>query len=389
MKENVVFIAGGAWQKPFVQYLKNKGHFVSVVNPVETETTSIADHHIKADVNDLQQINKHIESLQPIFITSDQSDISTKTVAALSEKWNLPGNSVDVIDRFTNKYSIYSFAKSIGVSVPESILVNHSDDVQSFARLQGYPVIIKPTDATMSRGFRKIDCPSDITLNIFESSLRFSKSRQIISQTFIPGEMVTLEGVCSGGKHKTIATSQKDGYFLPGINCGVRYPCVLPIIEEIIAANDRYVELAGLKFGLTHSEYIVNADGYWLIEIGARGGGAGIANKIVPWVSGIDVYDIFYESLIGNIIDVKSLSPLNRMALLKYYHEDSMTFCNENKASIIQTMPGVASFHYNFIGKQYISDNYDKRHTMGIYLAETKQEIDRIVDDVDKVIQSQ
>jgi len=388
----IVFIAGGAWQKPFVKYLKTRGHFVAVVNPVATETTSLADFHIKADVNDLDEINRNIAELKPSFITSDQSDISTFTVAQLSEKWGLPGNVVAVIDKLTNKHSIFKLAKDIGVPVPETSLASGVDDIRAFANKYGFPLAMKPTDATNSRGFRRIDSAVEITDEIFQESLRFSKSKQVIVQEFVHGYMITLEGVCSANQHKTIAASKKNSFFKPGINSDVQYtpdPSQLPteLLNQIIADNDRYVESTGMKFGLTHSEYIINNDSYRLIEIGGRGGGAGITDKIVPWVSGIQTYDILYDSLMGKAVNVKSLTPLKRPGLLKYYQKEDVIKCTEQKAELIRKIPGVADFQFNFIGQQYIKDSNDTRHSIGIYLAESKDEINKIVQTVQAIIE--
>jgi len=374
----VIFIAGGIWQKPFVQYLKDKGHFVAIVNPVVTATTKLADYHIKCDIKNLDEINRHIAELNPIFVTSDQSDVSTGIVSQLSEQWGLPCNSIDVIDKLTNKFSIFKFGKSIGVPVPETEIVRTSDDIKNFATSHGFPIIIKPVDSTMSRGFRKINSESEINEELLESSAKFSKSNTVIVQKFVPGDMVTLEGACSGGKHKTLATSRKTEYFKAGITSGVYYPSNMPteLLDRIIETNDRYVEMAGMEFGLTHSEYLINDDGFCLLEIGARGGGAGITNIITPWVSGINSYDILYESLMGKVIDVKSLSPLKRPAWLKYYRKEDI---DEHKSNQIKKLPGVAVFCHNFVGTQFVKDKNDIRYSMGIFLAEDEKEMSCIL----------
>lgn len=380
MNKNIVFVAGGAWQKPFVQYLKNKGHYIAIVNPQVTETTQLADYHIKADVNDLDEINKHISQINPIFITSDQSDVSTLAVATLSAQWQLPCNKISVVEKFTNKLDMYKHSVATDISVPKTEIVTNTDSIINFSEKYGFPIIIKPVDGTMSRGFRKINFKHEITEALLSESLNFSKSKQVIVQNFIDGKMITLEGVCSKNKHKTIASSIKDDYLKPGITSGVRYPSQLPlkVLEKIIATNDKYVETAEMDFGLTHSEYIIKNDEYYLIEIGCRGGGAGITDKIVPWVSGINSYDILYDSLIGKTIDVKDLQILNRPALLKYYQAMEVENCNEEKAGQILKIPGVVEFHYNFIGKQYVKDDNDTRHSMGIYLAESQNDLNEI-----------
>jgi biotin carboxylase len=385
--KTVLFIAGGTWQRPFVQYLKDKGYRLVIVNPLVTATTALADVHIKTDVCDLDEIISAAKDINIDFVTSDQSDISTMSVARLSERLGLPGNPVSVIEKFTDKFEIYKFARSLQIPVPDSMLVESVADLHEFATWHGFPFIIKPTDSTMSRGFRKIDFEEQLTAETLECAIRFSSSGQVIAQDFAPGKMITLEGVCSGGKHRTIATSIKNDYFKPGITSGVRYPTTIQgvLLDKIIAANDHYVESSGMLFGLTHSEFIILGDKFWLIETGARGGGAGITNKIVPWVSGINTYDILHESLLGNVVDVKALKPLARSALLQYYQAADVYGCEGEKSDIISKLPGVAEFQYNFLGKQYVSDQNDTRHSMGIYLGETPEEVDAIGREVLKI----
>jgi len=387
MKNNIVFIAGGIWQKPFVKYLKEKNHHLTVVNPVETESTELADYHLKCDINNLTEIEKYIEKTNPIFITSDQSDVSTEIVTKLSEKYRLPCNRMDVIEKFTNKYEIYKFASLINIKVPNTKIISSIEDLLSFGESQKYPIVIKPVDSTMSRGFRKINSPNEINKEIIESCLKFSKSKQIIAQNFIQGDMITLEGVCSNGKHKTLAVSRKinEEYFKPGITSSVAYPANYPedLLNNVIETNDRYVEESGMKFGLTHSEYIVDND-FCLIEIGARGGGAGITDRIVPWVSGVNSYDILYKSLMGENVDVKSINPLKKSALLRYYRKEDVT---EEQAREIQKIPEVSVFCYNFTKTQYVADANDCRFTMGIYLTENEIEMKNLKEKIAKILE--
>lgn len=369
-------VAGGPWQRPLVEFLKNKGHTVHVVNPVETETTRAAHSHIAADVNDTELVHRLVARVGPRFITSDQADIATMAVAKLSERLGLPGNPPAVVERFTNKQAMYDFAKE-HLPVPPTATVHTAADLREFIDRHRLPVAIKPADATNSRGFRCLDSTRHLEDRLTEVR-RFSRSGQVIAQTFIQrGSQVTLDGVCSGGKHKTLAVSVKGPYFLPGLTSFVRYPA--NICHSIIENNDAYVEQSGLRFGLTHAEYIIDDDNHWLIEIAARGAGAGITDTITPWTSGVHPYEILHRSLVGEAVDVKALRPLRRPAILQFYHEDQMANCNPEKIMLISKIPGVAKFFYDFRGHQHSSDPLNPRHSMGIYLAETNEELDSII----------
>jgi biotin carboxylase len=377
--EKILFISGGIWQKSFVKFLKNKGHFVAIVNPVETETTKMCDLHIKCDINDSKQIKKNIKIINPNIITSDQSDVSTKIVSELSEEFGLYGNPLSVIEKFSNKYEIFKFASKIKIPVPDSKIINNKEELIEFSKKSGFPFIIKPIDSTMSRGFKKINSGQEICDEMIKESLKFSKSKKIIAQYFIEGDMITCEGICSGGRHKTLATSIKisSDYFYPGITSRVTYPAKCPkeILDKIIKSNDKYIEKSGLVYGLTHSEYIFNKEEFKLIEIGARGGGAGISDKIVPWVSGVNNYEIFYKSMMGEIYDVKSIKTKKRHAILRYYKKEDVT---KYQSDIIKNIEGVAIFYYNFSGTQYVHDENDCRYSMGIYLANDEEDMKAI-----------
>jgi biotin carboxylase len=282
---------------------------------------------------------------------------------------------------------MWAHGRAINAAVPPTSLVRDMEDIKRFEKNYNYPFIIKPVDSTMSRGFKYLNDSRDVTEEVLEKSRSFSKTNQIIIQTFMPGDMVTLEGVCSGGKHKTLAAGFKKESFKVGITSGVEYPADFDpeMLDYIIKENDRYVESSGLSFGLTHAEYIVAPHAYWLLEIGARGGGAGITDKIVPWVSGVDVYDILHRSLMGEVVDVKALRPLNRHASLRYYERHQPINWEDNTDKIME-VSGVAEYRHNFLGEQYVSDPYDTRYSMGIYLAEDEKGMEEVMRGLDQAI---
>lgn len=376
MASTAIIIAGGPWQSPLVRLLKSKGHFVAVVNPVTTETTSLADFHIQSDIRDIDRISSAVEKLRPAFITSDQSDVATRIVAELSNKHGLPGNPPDVVRLFTDKLAMFRFAILHDLPVPETASVACKGDVRRFAEKTGYPLVVKPVDATNSRGVRKLDGPEDNNDEVLLTAKEHSAAGVIV-QKFLPGTLATAEGVCSGGKHKTLAISSKEDWFAPGFNSNVVYPGRLPqeTLNRIAAINNMYVERSGLKFGLTHGEYIVNGGEVFLLEIGCRGGGAGIADKVTPWVSGVNVYEILYASLTGVSFPVDELRPLARPALLQYYTKRQVSTWSDSKFQDIMAIPGVTDFQYDFLGKQYRTDPADVRHSLGIYLAQNEHGI--------------
>jgi biotin carboxylase len=381
-----VVIAGGVWQRFIIKYLKSKGYKVHVVNPVKSETVSFADNWIQLDVKDVDNILKSIEAIRPDFVTSDQSEVASLPVALLSERLGLPGNDPRVVSLFVNKSRMYEFAQQLSIPVPPFREIENPGQVLEFIEEHGFPVIIKPTSSTSSRGFAKITADTVEKLPEYYKDCR--KYSPVLVQKFVDGTEITVEGCCSAYRHRTLTTSLKK-HFRPGIASSLRYPSKSPAISKITKYNDRFVNRSGLKFGNTHAEYMIDPEGKpWFIEIASRGGGCGISSEIVPWVTGISLHDVLLSNLMGNPIDITACPLTQKPAILQFYEfpdgpcDLDLDATHEDLIKI----PGVHYWHFNFKAHQYLkpATNDQDRHALGILHAETEEDLDEVLMLVEK-----
>lgn len=359
---NVVVVAGGQWQAPIIQYLKAKEHKVYVVNPHVTETTELADVHIQHDITNVHKVAESLYGVPLLLITSDQSDVAVVPVAILSELLGTRGNSVYSVLKFTNKL----FMARSGLTPPI-----------------GNPAVVKPVDANASRGFSRIRPGDD-----FESKVAYAKSYsrvgKVVVQQYVDGDGIILDGICSGGQHKTLAHAGKE-HFREGVISAVNYPSKIDphLLAKITKANDRYVEKSGLRFGITHAEYIIRGDDFYLLEIAARGGGFAISSAIVPWVTGINLYDILYDDLLGTETDVKSLRPLDRKARIQFYEFRDGPVAD---VKVPENVPWVYDLRVAVRPGDVLCPAIDGggRHAFAIILAETDQQVKSALSEIEK-----
>ena len=317
-----VVIAGGVWQMPLIKFLKSKGHFVIVVDPFSnSEGVKICKQHIKCDVKDVDTIYNFLKNEKIQFITTDQSDISVNTVAKLNELLGLTGNPLKITNLFVNKLLMREHAQSFNVPCPMFKRISEVQELYDFIEIAKLPIIIKPADSQSSRGIFKIETLTDLESK-FINSLEFSICKEVIAEQFIDGVEITAEGFCSNHKHITLCTSRKK-HFRTGIASELKYPADIPqeILTQVKRYNDVFVESTKLNFGITHAEYIIDlkTKNIFLIEIACRGGGSLISSDIIKWVSGVDVYEMFYQNLMGNETNVKNLFILNKSAILYFF----------------------------------------------------------------------
>ena len=381
--KKALVIAGGQWQIPIIKFLQQRGYLVSVVDPYDTSAgVLIADEHIKEDVKNVEHIIYLIKDSRFNIITTDQSDISVETVSKLATHFLVAGNELEVVRKFTNKFYSRTFASEIGVPVPQFRIATSLDEVKFHISDMGLPVILKPVDSQSSRGIFLIDENNiDKVEELVPLTFKESRERYILVEEFFIGTELTVEGICSDHQHKTLAISQKK-HFRTGIASDLQYPADLPpeVEAEVIKHNDNYVRQSGLKFGITHAEYLYNRNTgkICLVEIACRGGGSLISSDIAKWVSGVDIYELFVNALKGESYDVTSLSTLKRPAVLHFFEFPNGVVASIEGLDEIRAMEGIVAIKMDFqVGSQIKAANDDRsRQGFVIILADDKAQLE-------------
>lgn len=390
---NVLIVAGGLWQIPLIKFLKKKGHNVYVADPyLHSPGVQYADKHILCDVRDYEKLRDLLGNEKFEFITSDQSDISVNTVSKLNTHFNLQGNPFEVTDKFVNKFKMRVLAESLGLPIPKYTRIDSVSDLLIFIKATGLPIILKPADSQSSRGVIKLDKINENNIEQFVvNSLKYSNCGFLIAEEFVEGKEVTVEGFASNYKHRTLAISLKK-HFRTGIASELKYPAEIPenIYDEIEKLNDLFVENSGLRFGITHAEYMINLDSgrIVLIEIACRGGGTLISSDIVNWVSGINLYEKLYSCLKGGIIDVKGLNIMRRPAILKFFEFAPGIVKSIVGIDELEKIKKIFSFNFSFKPGDLLLPAEDDRSRHGyiIAFADTLEELDSIISKVHKTV---
>jgi carbamoyl-phosphate synthase large subunit len=385
-RECVLFIAGGEWQVPLVKFLKKKGFHITLVDPYEdSPCVALADEFIQLDVKSIDLIYEKIKDKDLDYVLSDQTDVAVNSVAVLSNKLELPGNSVFSTQLFSNKSKSRTFVQSFAREIsPGFKVITSVKELSSFVE-EFKDVIIKPTDAQSSRGINRIENKEHLEF-YFNEAKNASPTHSVIVEEFLIGEEITVEGICLDSKHKTLTTSSKK-HIKTGIASDLIFPSNIKteLLKKIYDFNDAYVDKSGLSSGITHAEYIVDQDNnkFWLVEIACRGGGTLIPSDIVPWVTGIDLYEHLFDAISGenklNIGDISSKS-----AILHFFNFKNGLIKQIHGLEEIEKIPEVLTCRLSFSAGDEIFDVNDDRgrHGFVIILSENEQGIKNTLEEV-------
>jgi len=201
--------------------------------------------------------------------------------------------------------------EGIGIRMPEYYQSSSPDEAWQYALRIGLPVIVKPVDSQGSRGLSKVIHPDEFH-DKFLAAKGFSREGFVIIERFFKGREIVVEGFASDFDFTNLIIGDSYNFDLPDIFIPRRriFPTSLNdgLKNKVLDLNRRMIKGLGLKFGITHSEFLVDEDSeeVCLMEVAARGGGVYISSDLIPLCCGIDANDLLIRIATGEKAHIDS-----------------------------------------------------------------------------------
>ena len=247
---------------------------------------NVADYFYPISVLEKEQILEVCQSINIDGIVSIASDAAVPAVCYVAEKMGLISNRyIDTLIT-TDKYKMRKAFCENGVGSPNFV----SGEDAMVAKLK-YPVIVKPTDRSGSRGVLKVERKEDLS-NAISRAKKESFSGQTIVEEYILGKEVSVESISYNGIHHVLAITDKvttgEPYF---VELGHHQPSMFSndIQKKIKLETLNALDSLNILYGASHTEIKITEDGnVYLIEVGARMGGDFIGSDLVQLSTGYD-----------------------------------------------------------------------------------------------------
>ena len=211
-------------------------------------------------------------------------DRPTVMAAQVARLLNLPGHPPDAAVAARDKRVSRGKFKAAGLPVPDTFTVAMAADPRSILPRVTFPVVLKPTVLSGSRGVIRADDGVSF-VSAFErirrllaspdvQEMRDSQANVVQVEQYIPGAEFALEGLLERGVLRTMAIFDKPDplegpffeetiYVTPSrVNAGIQ--------AQITAAVTRATQALGLYHGPVHAECRVNRTGVFVLEVAAR-----------------------------------------------------------------------------------------------------------------------
>lgn len=285
--KKIMMLGGNYFQATATKAAKDLGYYVISVDYLpDNPAHQFADEYHNVSTTDREAVLKLAQELKIDGIVSYASDVSAPTAAYVAEKMGLPTNPLRAVEILTHKDSMRKFMEENGFSIPRGAGFEEYEAAYQFFESIKKPAMVKPVDASGSKGVCKIFSNSEFE-GAWNEAKKYSRCGKIIVEEFIQraGHQIAGDAFLVDGKivFAGLMNEHFDRLCNPLVPIGESYPTMLSadLQSKALVEIQRLVSLLGMKMGALNLDFIVDQTGeVYILEIGPRNGGNLITDAI-------------------------------------------------------------------------------------------------------------
>lgn len=309
MKKKLLLLGGSKAQTIAIETAKRLGYYTVLCDYLpDNPGQYIADSFYLVSTTDKEAVLETARKEEISGIVAYSSDPAAPTAAYVSEKLGLPGMDYDIARNFCEKDLFRRFLQKNGFHVPRSLLIHRENKLEKNS-LDGfsYPLIIKPTDSSGSKGISVVCEPGQITA-AFSYAEEFSRNGNLIIEEFIERDhpyVIEAEIFVVNGKVTTwgLINSIRDNASNPLLPAAYSYPLDLPegrkrLVQEEVS---RLVNCCGNVTGAFNIEMIINSEeNLYFLDAGPRNGG-NMLPEFISMIARKDIVEATIKAAMGDM----------------------------------------------------------------------------------------
>ena len=307
---NLAIIGASYLQLPLIKKAKEMGYVTHVFAwKADDVGEKEADFFYPISIVKKNQILDKCQEIGTDGICSIASDLASITVNYVAQNMGLISNNLDCSLKSTNKYYMRRCFEENGDPSPRCMLISNKKDLKGIKF--EYPLIVKPTDRSGSRGVSKIEKYEELN-DAIKSALKESFDKEVLIEEYVEGQEYSIESITYKGIHTVLTVTNKYTTGSPNyVETGHLEPAGLDkeLYERVEKVVKHALDSLGVEYGASHSEVKIDSDGnIKIIEIGSRMGGDMIGSSLVELSTGYD----FVESVIDVSLGRKPKEYINK-----------------------------------------------------------------------------
>ncbi|PLK48670.1 acetyl-CoA carboxylase biotin carboxylase subunit family protein [Uliginosibacterium sp. TH139] len=252
---------------PIAKALATAGHEVHVIggNP-EDYLAKTSPHYIQLDYSQQAELAALVDHEKFDYLVPGCNDRSYLMCAELAGSRGYPGmDSPEVTETINNKERFRAFANGINMPVPQV----HAAETAP----RDQPVIVKPVDAFSGRGVTILREFSEAQLQAaFEHARSVSRSRTCLVEDYVEGQLFSHSCFIRDKRVVAEFIVEEHGTANPFVVDTSRVVFDFPAgaLARVRKSIEDMAQALKLVDGLIHTQFICQAEQFWIIEITRR-----------------------------------------------------------------------------------------------------------------------
>jgi len=262
-------------------------------NPRAIGVSVCHDFH-EVSTHDVGSIAEVVKKTRADGITTCGSEIGLTATVRVAERLGLPFyGDVATVDRCQAKDLMRAAYRQGGAPIPAFTVATSFEEVESFVRAEGLPVVIKPSRGWGQRGVSKVEQPSELG-GAFERAKAASSTETTLVEAFIEGREFSVNAYTANGVTSVYSVTERIITHYPdppGITFAEWFPAGLDRADEkkAVEAALSGVRALGIRRGPTYTQLRIGPRGAKIVETAYRLGG-GLDPDVALLASGTSLF---------------------------------------------------------------------------------------------------
>lgn len=319
LNKKILLLGGSRQQVPVIQRARELGLYTILIDYLpDNPGRLVADKWYSESTTDVEKVYEIALKENVDGILAYASDPAALPAAIVAERLNLPTNPSKAVEILGVKHKFRQFLKENGFPSPSGCTFFPDDNRDSIVRKVSelkFPIIVKPTDSSGSKGVSIIHDTENIE-KVVKNAAQYSRNKILIAEEYIErgfpnvigGDIFVENGKITLFGDMSCQRGDKGKSLIP---IGKVYPDGLTETQKknLYDTLQKVIETIGIKDGQLNIEAIIDKeDQPHLLEIGPRAGGNMIPIQLSD-IFKVDLIDANVKVAMGLPVDLKPEKP--------------------------------------------------------------------------------
>lgn len=252
--------------------------------------------------------NKNIDG-----VMTAATDYGVLAASYIAQELSLPGINFDSAKLIKNKHSVRKlFFESNIDDVSQYYEVKSIDNLNQIAKTIKYPVMVKPSDGSGSKGAKRVDEKEQL-YEACKEAIDASLIKKALIEDFILGKEYGVESIVLNGEVYVLGIMNKEMTSPPDYaELGHMMPSGLDIEDKIKDIVKNAIKVLGVNFGAVNMDILVTEQKHvCIIDVGARMGGNLIGSHIISKATGYDYLGNLIKASVNDDVEKPNYEVIN------------------------------------------------------------------------------